>query len=79
MLIGISRYVNVIDSKRHVEKIIFVQADSFARASSSVGDNHLIPSRLTGYLNLSFDRALVNRSAEPGCMRWLWLPLSHNT
>ncbi|GKE80232.1 hypothetical protein Tco_1550232 [Tanacetum coccineum] len=64
MLIDISRYVNVIDSKRHVEKILFDQADAFARFSSSSGVNHLIPSRLTRYLNLSSDRALVNRSAN---------------
>nr|GEZ28607.1 hypothetical protein [Tanacetum cinerariifolium] len=38
------------------------QADSFARASSSAGVKHLIPSRLTRYLNLSTGRALVNRS-----------------
>nr|GEV94061.1 hypothetical protein [Tanacetum cinerariifolium] len=36
------------------------QADSFARASSSTGVKHLIPSRLTRYLNLSTGRALVN-------------------
>nr|GEV13125.1 ribonuclease H-like domain-containing protein [Tanacetum cinerariifolium] len=38
------------------------QVDSFARASSSAGVKHLIPSRLTRYLNLSSGKALVNRS-----------------
>nr|GEZ84861.1 hypothetical protein [Tanacetum cinerariifolium]GFA17793.1 hypothetical protein [Tanacetum cinerariifolium] len=59
MLIDISKYVNVIDSKRHVEKNIF---DSFVRASSSAGVKHLILSRLTRYLNLSTGKALVNSS-----------------
>ena len=106
MLIDISRHVNVIDSKRHVEKILFgifwfsvfvfsfwnfiflylfyrfyifviffsqkyvqvdvwrwYQAVSFARNSSSAGVKHLIPIRLTRYLNLSLGRAFVNISA----------------
>nr|GEV66633.1 reverse transcriptase domain-containing protein [Tanacetum cinerariifolium] len=40
------------------------QADSFARTSSSSGIKHLIPSRLTTYLNLSSGKGLVNRSAN---------------
>nr|GEX62805.1 hypothetical protein [Tanacetum cinerariifolium] len=40
------------------------QADSFARAFSSAGVKHLIPSRLRRYLNLSSGKALVNRSAN---------------
>ncbi|GJZ65506.1 hypothetical protein Tco_0622202 [Tanacetum coccineum] len=40
------------------------QADSFARTSSSSGVKHLITSRLTRYLNLSSDRALVNRMLD---------------
>ncbi|GKF56657.1 hypothetical protein Tco_0166997, partial [Tanacetum coccineum] len=59
------------------------QADSIARTSSSSGVKHLIPSHLTRYLNLSSDKALVNKSANwnagLGCTRWLWLPLSHIT
>ncbi|GJV86931.1 hypothetical protein Tco_1530869 [Tanacetum coccineum] len=39
------------------------KADSIARTSSSSGVKHLIPSRLTRYLNLSSDKALVNKSA----------------
>ncbi|GJV73816.1 retrovirus-related pol polyprotein from transposon TNT 1-94 [Tanacetum coccineum] len=71
------RYVNVIDSKRHVEKIIF--ADSIARTSSSSGVKHLIPSRLTRYLNLSSDKALVNKSAnwkEWKPIKKVWKPIS---
>nr|GEX21103.1 hypothetical protein [Tanacetum cinerariifolium] len=60
----ISEYINVIDSKRHVEKNLFDQADLFAKVSSSTGVKHLIPSRLTRYLNLSSGKALVNRSAN---------------
>ncbi|GJS55960.1 pentatricopeptide repeat-containing protein [Tanacetum coccineum] len=40
------------------------QHDSIARTSSSSGVKHLIPSRLTRYLNLSSDKALVNKSAN---------------
>nr|GFC07951.1 hypothetical protein [Tanacetum cinerariifolium] len=36
---------------------------SFARTSSSAGVKHLIPIRLTRYLNLSSGKALVNISA----------------
>ncbi|GKB95256.1 hypothetical protein Tco_0981393 [Tanacetum coccineum] len=40
------------------------EQDSIARTSSSSGVKHLIPSRLTRYLNLSSDKALVNKSAN---------------
>nr|GEW31946.1 reverse transcriptase domain-containing protein [Tanacetum cinerariifolium] len=40
------------------------QADSIASAFSSAGVKHLIPSRLTRYLNLSTGKDLVNRSAN---------------
>nr|GEX38912.1 hypothetical protein [Tanacetum cinerariifolium] len=40
------------------------QADSLAKASSSAGVKHLIPSHLTRYLNLSTGKALVSRSAN---------------
>ncbi|GJS98227.1 reverse transcriptase domain-containing protein [Tanacetum coccineum] len=40
-----------------------VLSDSIARTSSSSGVKHLIPSRLTRYLNISSDKALVNKSA----------------
>nr|GEZ86983.1 hypothetical protein [Tanacetum cinerariifolium] len=40
------------------------QADSFARTSNSSRVKHLIPSRLTRYLNLSSGKALVNRPAN---------------
>nr|GEX77261.1 hypothetical protein [Tanacetum cinerariifolium] len=67
--------------------------DSFARTSSSAGVKHLIPIRLTRYLNLSSGKALVNisancdaeygyawyESAVRGCMRLLWLTESRST
>nr|GEY56376.1 hypothetical protein [Tanacetum cinerariifolium] len=40
------------------------QVDSVARTSRTSGVKHLIPSRLTRYLNLSSDKALVNRPAN---------------
>ncbi|GJQ94306.1 reverse transcriptase domain-containing protein [Tanacetum coccineum] len=61
------------------EDKVFKPADAFARTSSSSGVKHLKPSRLTRYLNLSSNKALVNRNAGLDCTRWLWLPLNHNT
>ncbi|GKA14370.1 hypothetical protein Tco_0694016 [Tanacetum coccineum] len=53
------------------------QAVLFARTSSSSGVKHLIPSRLTRYLNLSLGKALVNRSAGLDYTRWLLLLAQH--
>ncbi|GJT00521.1 putative reverse transcriptase domain-containing protein [Tanacetum coccineum] len=78
---------NILDSPCLLVLIIETsqsrQHDSIARTSSSSGVKHLIPSRLTRYLNLSSDKPLVNKPANWNvgldCTRWLWLPLSHNT
>ncbi|GJW39427.1 reverse transcriptase domain-containing protein [Tanacetum coccineum] len=59
------------------------QAVSFAITFSSVGVKHLIPSRLTRYSNISYDRAFINMSANwsaaRGCMRLLWLTENNAT
>ncbi|GKD56094.1 hypothetical protein Tco_1289481 [Tanacetum coccineum] len=50
------------------------QADLIARTYSSSGVKRLIPSRLTRYLNLSSDKALVNKSAN-----WYSVPTKNNS
>ncbi|GJS78086.1 retrovirus-related pol polyprotein from transposon TNT 1-94 [Tanacetum coccineum] len=65
---------NKESSRRSVPVETSTSTIQAARTSSSSGVKHLIPSRLTRYLNLSSDKALVNKSAN-----WYSVPTKNNS